>query len=122
MKNNPAAVLIVEDEIMLQDVYKLVLESNGYKVSTANNGQEALDIINKISPDVVLLDMLMPVMGGQKFMQTIDRKEFPNTRIIVYTNLSDSAIEAEMLELGADRFILKSSMTPTDLIDLVENI
>jgi CheY-like chemotaxis protein len=122
MKNNPAAVLIVEDEIMLQDVYKLVLESNGYKVSTANNGQEALDIINKILPDVVLLDMLMPVMGGQKFMQTIDRKEFPNTRIIVYTNLSDSAIEAEMLELGADRFILKSSMTPTDLIDLVENI
>lgn len=122
MKNNPTIVMIVEDEVLLQDVYKLVLETKGYKVFTANNGQEALDKISEVSPDVVLLDMLMPVMSGQKFMQTINRKDYPNTRIIVYTNLSDSAIEAEMLELGADRFILKSSMTPSDLVDLVETV
>ena len=89
---------------------------------TANNGREALEKIKDVAPDVVLLDMLMPVMSGQKFMQTIDRKSFPNTRIIVYTNLSDSAVEAEMIELGADRFILKSSMTPSDLVDLVEAV
>lgn len=114
--------MIVEDEIMLQDVYKLVLETEGYTVTIADNGREALDILATTQPDVILLDMLMPVMDGQQFMNTID-PDFPkSTKIIVYSNLSDSAVEAEVLELGAKRFILKSSMTPTDLIAMVESV
>jgi two-component system nitrogen regulation response regulator NtrX len=120
MNDSPTTVLVVEDEALLQDVYKLVLETKGFSVVTANNGKEALKIMSKSSPDVILLDMLMPVMSGREFMHMLNRDEHPNIRIIVYSNLSDSSIEAEMLELGADRFILKSSMTPAGLVDMIQ--
>ena len=114
--------MVVEDELMLQEVYKLVLETRGFSVTTANNGAEALEKLGAMEPDVILLDMLMPVMGGKEFMNTVELNNYPNTKVIVYSNLSDSATEAEMLELGAQRVILKSSMAPDDLVELIENI
>jgi CheY-like chemotaxis protein len=112
-------ILIVEDEIVLQDVYKLVLSSHGYEVTTANNGAEGLAQLKKVVPDLVLLDVFMPVMDGKEFLRNFDLNDYPHTKIVVYSNLSDSKTEAEMRELGAHDFILKSSMTPQDLIDLV---
>lgn len=119
---NKSSILIVEDETTLQDVYKLVLSSQGYTVSTANNGAEGLVQLKKTMPDLVLLDVFMPVMDGKEFLRNVDSHDYPNTKIIVYTNLSDSKTEAEMLELGADKFILKSSMTPEDLLKLVAQL
>lgn len=112
-------ILIVEDEIVLQDVYKLVLSSQGYEVATANNGAEGLAHLKKVTPDLVLLDIFMPVMDGKEFLRNIDNRDYPHTKIIVYSNLSDSKTEEEMRELGADNFILKSSLTPQDLVSLV---
>jgi two-component system alkaline phosphatase synthesis response regulator PhoP len=112
-------VLIVEDEQILQDVYKLVLTSAGYKVHTADNGVEGLSVIKKVHPDLVLLDIFMPVMDGKEFLRNIDTGDFPKTKIVVYTNMYDKATEQEMKDLGADDFILKSSIGPDDLIKLV---
>jgi CheY-like chemotaxis protein len=112
-------ILIVEDEIILQDVYKILLSSQGYEVFTANNGAEGIKQLKDTHPDMVLLDLFMPVMDGKDFLKNTDLTDFPNTKIVVYTNLSDSIVETEMLELGAHKFILKASMGPQDLIDLV---
>ena len=115
-------ILIVEDELMLQEVYRLVLSSSHHDVSVSCNGLEGLQALSKVKPDVVLLDIFMPVMDGREFLRNFSKAKYPNTKIVVYTNLSDSKTEAEMLELGADRFILKSSMTPQNLTDLVDII
>jgi CheY-like chemotaxis protein len=112
--------MIVEDEIMLQDVYRLIIESEGHRVITANNGLEALQKIKITTPDVVLLDMLMPVMSGKEFMLNLDLEALPPIKIIVYSNLSDKTVEAEMVQLGASDFVIKSSMTPRDLIRLIQ--
>jgi DNA-binding response OmpR family regulator len=112
-------VLIVEDETVLQEVYELVLSSNGFNVSVANNGLEGLNSVKKSTPDVVLLDIFMPVMDGKDFLKNLDKAAYPNMKIIVYTNLSDSTTRAEMMELGADDFVLKSAMIPSDLVNLV---
>ncbi len=112
-------VLIIEDELVLQDVYKLVLSSQNYKVYTANNGQEGLSQVKNVRPDLILLDMFMPVMGGKEFLLNYDIPKKHAPKIIVYTNLFDKATRQEMLDLGADDFVLKSSMTPNDLLDLV---
>ena len=116
------SILVVEDEKVLQDVYKLVLTSYGYTVHTANNGAEGLRQLAAVKPDIVLLDIFMPVMDGKEFLRNLDTNDYPKTKIIVYTNLSDNQTEAEMLGLGACRFVLKSSMTPRDLIALIEEV
>jgi len=114
------SVLIVEDEIVLQDVYKLVLGLQGLKVYTANNGLEGLKKLKQHKPDVVLLDIFMPVMDGKEFLKTVDLKDYPKLKIIVYTNLSDGNIEKEVLAMGAHKFVLKSTMSPKDLIKMIE--
>ncbi len=114
-----ASILIVEDEQVLQDVYTILLTSQGYRVHTANNGLEGLQHMKALHPDLVLLDLYMPVMDGKEFMRNIDVKDFPSTKIIVCTNLSDTNTESEMLALGAHKFLLKSSMSPQDMLLLV---
>ena len=107
---------------MLQEVYKMVLLKHRCEVSVSSNGLEGLQTLSKVRPDIVFLDVFMPVMDGKEFLRNFSKAEYPNTKIVVYTNLSDSKTETEMLELGADKFVLKSSMTPQDLTDLVDEL
>ena len=118
--SNQKLVLIVEDEPALQEAFCLVLESGGYSVAAASNGLQAIEVMKSRKPDLVLLDIFMPVMDGKEFLRNIDLEDFPDTKVIVYSNLSDQQTETEMLELGAHDFVLKSSMTPRDLLNLVE--
>lgn len=113
-------VLIIEDEKILQDVYKLILTTKGYKVYTANNGLEGIASMERFNPDVVLLDIYMPLMSGREMLRKINLGRFPRTKVIVYSNLSDPETEEEVLQNGAEKFVLKSSMTPQDLTDLIE--
>lgn len=116
------SILIVEDEKVLQDVYKLVLSSQGYEIYTADNGVEGLKQLQVTKPDMVLLDLFMPVMDGKEFLKNIHTADYPKTKFVVYTNLSDSETEKEMLSLGAHKFVLKASMAPKDLIGLVQEM
>lgn len=121
MNDNILSVLIVEDEPLLQDVYRMVLSSQGYKVATASNGIQALSELKKHEPDVLLLDYFMPQMDGRTFMLNFDRSEYEKVTIVVLSNISDEPSLEEMLELGANSYVLKSSIAPSDLIELVEN-
>lgn len=115
-------VVIVEDEQVLQDVYKFILISGGYDVHTASNGLEGLKLIRMLKPDVVLLDLFMPKMDGKELLRNIDLSDYSDMRVIVYSNLSDKVTETEVMGLGAHNFVLKSSMTPPDLLELVKQV
>ncbi len=85
-----AHVLVVDDEDDIAALVELNLELSGYAVTTASNGQEALDRISEISPDVVLLDVMMPVLDGWQVLRQL--KEDPSTRdipVIMLTALSE---------------------------------
>ncbi len=116
------SILIVEDEKTLQEIYKIILASKGYEVHTADNGLEGLQQVKALRPDMVLLDIFMPVMDGKEFMRNIDMNNYPETKIVVYSNLSDSKTEKELLALGAHKFVLKYSMTPSDLLTLADRV
>lgn len=116
------SILIVEDEKLLRDVYELLLRSQGYSVFTAVNGQEGMRQLQTHHPNLVLLDLFMPVMDGKEFMRRIHLQDYPGTKVIIYSNLSDSQTETELLALGASEFILKSSMTPQDLVALAARL
>lgn len=113
-------VLIVEDELVLQEIYQLILTSEGHDVAVADNGAEGLAQLKKHRPELILLDIFMPQMDGRQFLQQFDRAAYPDTKVIVYTNLSDGKTKAEMMALGADRFVVKASLTPQQLAELVK--
>ena len=74
-------ILLIDDEINLQQLMKITLNSRNYHVETANNGLEGLEILKSMKPDLIILDMNMPKMGGLEFYQKIcygkDRPKYP---------------------------------------------
>lgn len=116
-------VLIVEDEFILRAAYKSVLTQAGFTVSEAADGKEALTRLAADPPDLILLDILMPVMDGISFLkQAKIRDRYPGTKVIAFSNLSDQQKVERMLRLGANRHVLKSSLSPRQLVVLVHDM
>jgi two-component system sensor histidine kinase/response regulator len=113
-------VLIVEDEKDLRDVYTIILEHAGYEVFESANGQEALDHVETYMPNLILLDIFMPVLDGKGFLQKLDIKKHPKMKIVVCSNTSDNQLMDDMIKLGADKIVTKSDMAPSDLTTLVQ--
>jgi DNA-binding response OmpR family regulator len=111
-----ASILIVEDNESLNDVYKLILKKAGHKVKTAFNGLEALKVVDKFEPDLILLDMLMPEMGGLAFLKKLNPAKNSKIKIILLSNLDEDEDIREALKYGAVEYILKASLTPSELI------
>jgi CheY-like chemotaxis protein len=116
-------VLVVDDEPMLREVYEMVLEGSGYEVVTAQNGFEAMDCLETALPDLILLDLLMPGMNGLEFlMKTNIKTRFPQVKIIAFSNLSRTGQVEEALKLGAQKHFIKSSLSPAELLEEVEEV
>lgn len=116
-------VLIVEDEPMLQDAYRHVLSYKGFDVSVAADGIEGMEQLHKVKPQVILLDVLMPRLDGIGFLQQSDIKaKYPHIKVIACTNLSDQITAEQMFTYGADRQVLKSDLSPSQLVALVEEL
>lgn len=117
-----ANVLIVEDNDVLNRAYKIMLEKNGHTVASVFNGQEALDKLKDFEPDVILLDLMMPVMDGLAFLKKYDAKQNDGVKVVVLTNLGQDKEIKEAMDLGAYKYILKAHAGPMDLSMLVDKI
>jgi CheY-like chemotaxis protein len=115
-----AQVLIVEDDKDLNTAYKIILEREGHTVVSAFNGQEALKQLKDFQPDLILLDLLMPIMGGLEFLQNYALKEqHPDVKVLIFTNMENSPEVNEAYKLGAHRCIIKSWTAPQNLARVV---
>jgi DNA-binding response OmpR family regulator len=115
-----ADILIAEDNESLNDVYKLILTKAGYRVKTVFNGVEALKAVKQKLPDLILLDMLMPEMGGLTFLKKFNPPKGIKTKIIILSNLDEDANIKEAQKYGASQYILKASLSPSELIAKVD--
>jgi CheY-like chemotaxis protein len=115
-----AKILVVEDNETLNSVYKLILTKAGYTVTTAFNGLEALKTVKHNKPDLILLDMLMPEMGGLTFLKKFNPPKDKNIKIIIMSNLDEDQDIKEAQKYGATQYILKASLSPSELIDKVK--
>jgi DNA-binding response OmpR family regulator len=107
-------VLIVEDERPLAHALELKLKHEGIETAWANNGQECLDLLHKEHFDVVLLDMMMPVMDGFQVLQEINKAEVKPV-VFVLSNLSVHDDQEKVLSMGARKYFIKSD-TPLSVI------
>jgi CheY-like chemotaxis protein len=105
-------ILIVEDETPLQDVLSDVLSKRGYEIVTASNGKEGLERARETQPDLILLDIIMPVMDGLEMLRTLrEDEEGRAIDVVLLTNVSDNEKLAEALEIGAFDYLVKSDHT-----------
>jgi len=118
MTKQPKQVLIVEDDAALSDAFTIVLTKEGYDVVAAYNGKEALEKVKSMKPALILLDLLMPVMGGKEFLEKFQNEH--DIPVIVLSNLDTKNDIQEVLDLGATRYMLKAWASPKELVKLVK--
>ena len=99
-------ILVVDDEIQVVRLLKEFLTSKGYEVDTALNGEEALTKVKSMNPDIVLLDIMMPGMGGIDTLKEI-KKFAPNIAVIMVTAVIDEELANRAVKLGAFDYITK---------------
>jgi two-component system response regulator VicR len=117
-----ARILVVEDDKDLNNAYCIILKHAGHEVEQAYDGQEALEKLKDFTPDLVLLDLLMPVMGGLEFLQHWDApSKNSQVKILIFTNMENSPEVAEAYKLGANRTIIKSWTAPHNLARVVSD-
>ena len=101
-------VLVVDDQELNRTLLQFLLEEDGYEVSIATNGREAIECFDEVSPDLVLLDVVMPVMDGFATAPIIKKKAGElYLPIIFITALDDQASLKRCLEVGGDDFLNK---------------
>ena len=105
-------VMIVEDDDVIREIYTLKFELEGFPVQAAENGQIALERADSFQPDIILLDMMMPVMGGLDFMRVWQTRADQSTEVIIFSNISAPNQMNEVLGLGASDYWVKSDYTP----------
>ncbi|MEK7749315.1 MAG: response regulator [Bacteroidota bacterium] len=110
-------ILVVDDEDALRTVLSAELEGEGYQVTTAADGQEAINVLTTSGFDLILLDIKMPNVDGFEVLRFVKEKH-PKTKVIMLTGFADLKNAIESKKLGAEDFVSK----PYDLVDLLTTV
>lgn len=114
--SNP--ILIVEDNDDLLVLFQLVLESAGYKVAAVNNGRDALNYLDEIQPQLILMDIMMPEISGLQVSRNIKQKEDYESLPILLVSAVDRLKDEQLYNSKADDILYK----PFDLDDLIDRV
>ena len=118
-----AKIAVVEDDVAIVQMYRMKFEEEGYTVATASDGQAGLDLLKRFRPDILLLDLMMPIMDGLAVLQKLRKQpEGKNLKVIVLTNMGESEAPPEIRKLGVADFIVKADMTPKQVADRVKQV
>lgn len=114
-------VLLVEDNEFIRSMYQLKLAKADLTVIEASDGKVALDKIQEHKPDIILLDLMMPNVGGIEVLKSLKRMGLvPQLPVIVLTNVMDPKTINEAKELGACDYIVKTDLTPSQVMTKLE--
>lgn len=115
-------IAIVEDDAAISQMYRIKFETEGYTVETAENGKLGLELAEKMKPNIILLDLMMPIMTGEEMLAKLRKAAWgKNIKVIILTNRGEQEIPDEVHTLGVDAVILKAAMTPRQVFELVKS-
>lgn len=114
-------IAIVEDDQAISQMYRFKFEADGFEVETAENGELGLELIEKMKPDIILLDLMMPQMTGDEMLAAMRKTAWgKNIKVVILTNKGEQEIPATVKELGVSAVILKADMTPRQVEEVVQ--
>ena len=126
MKENPKKeekkfVLVAEDDIFLANVHMSKLTKEGFEVLIAKNGEEALNFARNRKPDIILMDLIMPVKDGFQALEELKSDpELKNIKVIILSNLSQDEDKKRTLDLGALEYVVKSDVSFKEIVEIVK--
>jgi DNA-binding NtrC family response regulator len=100
------SILVVDDESMMRNLLERILSRDGYQVLSAEDGQDALKVLEKESVDIIISDLKMPRMSGFELLKAV-KKDYPGIAMIMMTAYGDTYTVKDALLLGADEYITK---------------
>ncbi len=116
-------VLLVEDDSNIATIYKIKLDHVGLACLHAANGLEALHSLKNFTPDIILLDLKMPVMDGETFLQRLRKlSEHTDTPVVILTNLNKTEAPKTLWHLGISAYVVKAHTTPSEIVSLIKEI
>ncbi len=116
-------VIIVEDNVSLADIYKTRLEILGYTCFTAYDGREALALIERELPDLVLLDLMVPKIAGDQILEIMRGSEWgKHIPVLIVSNLNEADAPAGLRDYGIEGYAVKANLSDDQLDQLVDNI
>jgi DNA-binding response OmpR family regulator len=118
-----ATILILEDQKGFRRVYRDVLEKDGYNVLEANDGEAGWDIIYNKKPDLILLDLGLPVMDGFQVLEKLKRSEqTKDIPVIVFSALGEPTDVQRAMQMGASDYTVKGFYTPRQVLSKIKDI
>ena len=116
-------ILIIEDDRFIAKMYQTKLSLEGYDVDVAENGALGIEKIKSFSPDLVLLDIIMPEVDGFGVLEAIREDDtIHSTQVIVMSNLAQEDHLKRAKALGAKDYIVKSQFTPMDVVKKIKEV
>ncbi len=113
-------ILLVEDEKSIRDLYEIKLTKSGFNVVTADNGGKGWELAQKEIPDLILLDVMMPVMNGfdvlKKLREKAETKDIP---VIILSNYGEVDQVTNGFLVGATDYLIKAEHTPSDVVQII---
>jgi len=118
-------VLLVEDDPMIREMYRIILVDRQYKIEMAGNSEELFKKLETFHPDCILLDVMLPGMSGLeilKLLRTDPKYGCQKTKIVILSNLAQRSVTDSAIELGADGYVIKSDILPKDLPEIISSL
>lgn len=116
-------ILLIEDDSLLSRMYEKSFKLEGIEVNTAEDGEEGYNKVLELMPDVVLLDIMMPVKNGLEVLDCIKNNESTkDIPVIILTNLAGHRDAELALSKGAVKYIIKSEHTPGEVVKMIKEI
>lgn len=116
-----AKIAIIEDDQAISQMYRMKFEAEGYEVQTADNGKLGVELADKMRPDIILLDLMMPEMNGEEALKEIRATDWgKNIKVIILTNMGEQEAPPVLKTLDVRRFIVKAEMTPRQVAEMVK--
>ena len=120
-QSHSVKIAIIEDDIVISQMYRMKFESEGFEVQTAENGKLGVELCEKMRPDMILLDLRMPEMSGEEALKKIRATDWgKRTPVIVLTNLGEEEAPDSLRALGVHSYIVKADFTPRQVIERVK--
>lgn len=114
-------IAIIEDDSVISQMYRMKFEAGGFEVQVANNGRDGVALVEQFAPDIVLLDLQMPIMNGNEALRLIRQEEWGKTvPVLILTNLGEEEAPKDIRSLGIESYIVKADLTPRQVVERVE--